>query len=136
MPQIKNIYLGELRTECHHLRSGKKFITDAPLDNKGKGEAFSPTDTVCAALASCIMTIMGIVAERESLDLKGMEALTTKIMTSEPPRKIKEIQIFLTIPTHLTLSEKQKQILKHAAHTCPVALSIHPDIIQNITFNF
>jgi putative redox protein len=136
MAQIKNIYLGNLRTEAEHLSSGKKFITDAPVDNKGRGEAFSPSDTVCAALASCMMTIMGIVAEREQLELKGMEANVTKIMTSEPPRKIAEIHVALTLPAHVILSDKQKQMLKNAAHTCPVALSIHPEIIQKLSFNF
>lgn len=136
MAQIKNIYLGNLRTEAEHLSSGKKFITDAPLDNKGKGEAFSPSDTICAALASCIMTIIGIVADRERLELQGMQADVTKIMTATPPRKIAEIQVALTIPEAAQFSEKQKQMLKHAAHTCPVALSLHPEIIQKISFNF
>src|SRR5699024_8401601 len=105
-------------------------------DNKGKGEALSPSDTVCAALASCIMTIMGILADREQIDLTGMASDVTKIMTKEPPRKIAEIHVNLNIPGHHLLSDKQKQMLKHAAHTCPVALSLHPDIVQKITFNF
>jgi putative redox protein len=136
MTQIRNIYLGNLRTEAEHLKSGNKFITDAPPDNNGKGEAFSPSDTVCAALASCMMTIMGIVAERELLNIKGLTAEVTKIMSSVPPRKIDEIHVHLKMPAEVTLSEKQKETLKRAAHTCPVALSLHPSIQQIVSFNF
>jgi putative redox protein len=136
MAQIKNVYLGNLRTEAEHLSSGKKFITDAPIDNNGRGEAFSPTDMVSAALASCIMTIMGIVAERESIELKGMTANVTKVMSGGSPRKIAEIHVDLAIPENVVLSEKQKQMLKNAAHTCPVTLSLHSSILQKVTFNF
>lgn len=135
MAQMKVKYLGELRTEAEHLKSGKKFITDAPPDNNGKGEAFSPTDTVSVALASCMITIMGIVANRENLDIKGLEAEVEKIMTSSP-RKIAEIKVNFIMPSHINLSEKHKEVLKRAAHTCPVALSLNPDIKQTVSFNF
>lgn len=136
MAQIKNTYLGNLRTEAEHLNSGSKFITDAPIDNKGKGEFFSPSDTVCAALASCMMTIMGIVAERENIEIKGTIANVTKIMSIDPPRRIAEIHVEISIPEILALSEKHHKVLKHAALTCPVALSLHPDIVQMVHFNF
>jgi uncharacterized OsmC-like protein len=135
MSQMQVNYLGDLRTEAIHLKSGKTFITDAPTDNNGKGEAFSPSDTVCAALASCMITIMGIVARRENLDITGLKADIIKIMIAEP-RKIGEIKISFTMPENVLLSEKQKQILKRAAHTCPVALSLHSDIKQTVSFNF
>ena len=92
MPTIKSSYLGNLRTQANHVLSGNALITDAPLDNNGKGEAFSPTDLVCAALGSCMVTIMGIVAERDGISLEGLSWEVTKIMESSP-RKIKEIQI-------------------------------------------
>lgn len=135
MAQIRNIYLGNLRTEAEHLNSGNKFITDAPLDNNGRGEAFSPSDTVCAALASCMMTIMGIVGEREHIELTGMSAEVVKVMAAEP-RRISEIHIDIKIPEICVLSEKQKIVLRRAAHTCPVAMSLHPDILQKVSFNF
>ncbi len=134
MATIKTSYLGELRTQAEHLQSGNKIFTDAPVDNKGKGEAFSPTDLVCAALGSCMMTIMGIVAEREGIDLKGTEIETTKVMAAAP-RKIAQIDIVFNFPA-LGLSDKQKELLRNAAHTCPVAYSLDPGIKQNIVFNF
>lgn len=127
-------YLGELRTRDRHLKSGNILITDAPVDNMGKGEAFSPTDLVCAALSSCMMTIMGQVAERENIDLKGMATDITKVMVNNP-RKIAEIHISFTHPA-LKADEKQKQKLKNAALTCPVALSLADSIKQEVTFNW
>jgi uncharacterized OsmC-like protein len=109
-------------------------LTDAPLDNNGKGEAFSPTDLVAAALGSCMVTIMGIVAEREGVSLEGLSWEVTKIMQSDP-RKIQEIQVnfYWSGPTfNPALSQK----LKNAARTCPVALSLDPSIVQTITFDF
>lgn len=127
-------YLGDLRTAAKHLKSGKEIITDAPTDNKGKGEAFSPTDLVCAALTSCMMTIMGQVADREGIDLKGLKADVVKIMVPSP-RKIGEIQITFTHPG-LKATDVQKQKLHNAAHTCPVALSLSDSIKQTVVFNF
>lgn len=127
-------YLGNLRTQAKHLKSGKTIITDAPVDNNGKGEAFSPTDLVSAALSSCMLTIMGIIAEREAIDLTGMQSEVVKIMTSNP-RKIREIQITFFHPT-LKITDVQKQKLKNAALTCPVALTLSESVKQSITFNF
>ena len=127
-------YLGGLRTQDTHQLSDNKIITDAPPDNNGKGEAFSPTDLVCAALSSCMMTIMGILAEREGINLTGLKSEITKIMSSNP-RKIAEIQITFSHP-HLQASDVQKQKLKNAAVTCPVALSLGEGLKQSIHFNF
>jgi uncharacterized OsmC-like protein len=127
-------YLGELRTEAIHLKSGNRIITDAPPDNNGKGEAFSPTDLTCASLNSCMMTLMGILAQREGIDLKGLKSEIVKKMASDP-RKIAEIQITFT---HINLSatDVQKEKLKRAALTCPVALSLNDAVVQTVTFNF
>ena len=134
MPSMSGEYLGGLRTEDTHQLSGNKIITDAPPDNNGKGEAFSPTDLVCAALSSCMMTLMGILAEREGINLTGLKSEITKIMSSNP-RKIAEIQITFSHP-HLQASDVQKQELKNAALTCPVALSLGDGLKQSIHFNF
>lgn len=127
-------YLGQLRTQATHLRSGNTVITDAPTDNMGKGEAFSPTDLVCAALSSCMMTIMGQVAEREAINLKGLKTEIVKMMSSNP-RKIAEIEITFSHP-HLVATNIQKQKLMNAARTCPVALSLSEHLKQTVIFNF
>jgi uncharacterized OsmC-like protein len=127
-------YLGQLRTQATHLRSGNTVITDAPTDNMGKGDAFSPTDLVCAALSSCMMTIMGQVAEREAIDLKGLKTDIVKMMSSNP-RKIAEIEITFSHP-HLVATDIQKQKLMNAARTCPVALSLSEHLKQTVIFNF
>lgn len=127
-------YQGNLRTQAKHLKSGDIVVTDAPTDNNGKGEAFSPTDLVSAALSSCMMTIMGMVAEREGIDLKGLRAEVVKIMTSNP-RKIGEIRITFHHAS-LNASDVQKQKLKNAALTCPVALSLSEAVKQTVAFNF
>lgn len=134
MVSMKGVYLGELRTEATHLRSGNKIITDAPPDNNGKGEAFSPTDLTCASLNSCMMTLMGMLAQREQIDMKGMRSEIVKIMASNP-RKIAEVQITF-FHENLQASEIQKEKLKRAALTCPVALSLGEDVKQTVTFNF
>jgi putative redox protein len=137
MSQMTAIYKGDLRTEGVHLKSGNKIITDAPLDNNGKGEAYSPTDLVCAALASCILTTLGILANRENLDITDMKAEITKVMATDP-RRIAEIAIDITLPENKIskLSDKHKLTLKRAAHSCPVAISLHPDLKQVLNFNF
>lgn len=127
----KVTYLGNLRTECEHLRSSASFITDAPLDNEGKGEAFSPTDTVATALASCMFTIIGIKARDNSLNVEGAVAEVTKTMDSDP-RRISGIKIVITFPEVYT--EKDQKILERAAKTCPVLYSLHPDIELDISF--
>ena len=131
---MTGFYQGELRTEVTHLRSGNKIITDAPPDNNGKGEAFSPTDLACAALSSCMMTLMGILARREGIDLAGLRSEIVKVMDNNP-RKIAEIKITFT-HVNLVASDIQKEKLKHAALTCPVALSLSENIKQTVTFNF
>lgn len=130
----KVIYLGDLRTECEHVKSGDKFITDAPTDNNGKGEAFSPTDTVATALASCMLTVMGIKAKQmEGVELKGSTAEVTKIMKAEP-RRIARVEIKLNLEGVQT--EKEKKILENTAKTCPVLNSLHPDMEKEIVFNW
>jgi len=129
-------YIGQLRTNGTHVKSGKTIVTDAPTDNNGKGEAYSPTDLVCAALCNCMMTIMGIVSERDGILLKGITATIEKTMTGEAPRKIAKIKIDFTHPNPEILSTKQADVLKRAAYTCPVALSLHPEIVQEVSFNF
>lgn len=136
MYQMTAEYIGGLRTAGKHIKSGNTVVTDAPVDNNGRGEAYSPTDLVCTALCSCMMTVMGIVAARENIVFEGITATIEKVMTAEPPRKIAEIHIVFTLPDPKQLSQKQAEILKRAAHTCPVALSLHPDIVQNVSFNF
>ena len=133
-PIIEVKYIPGLRTESTHLRSGVTIVTDAPLDNNGKGESFSPTDLACSSLASCMMTIMGILAEREGFDLAGMEASVVKIMAANP-RKIAGIRINLTHPG-LVATDEQKEKLRRAALTCPVALSLGESVSQEITFGF
>jgi putative redox protein len=127
-------YMGGLRTEATHLKSTNKITTDAPTDNQGKGEAFSPTDLVSAALSSCMMTIMGQVAEREGVVLKGLKSEVIKVMEANP-RRIAEIRIDFSHP-NLNATDVQKQKLKNAARTCPVALSLSTELKQIITFNF
>ena len=129
----KVTYLGDLRTACTHTKSGNTFITDAPTDNNGKGEAFSPTDTVATGLASCMMTVMGIKARDMGIDLKGTTASVNKIMASDP-RRIYKIEVTLDIPVEI--DEKSRIILERTANTCPVHYSLHPDIEKDITFNW
>jgi putative redox protein len=127
-------YMGDLRTQAVHLKSGQSVTTDAPTDNQGKGEAFSPTDLVSSALSSCMMTIMGQVASREGVNLKGLKTEVVKVMSANP-RKIAEIKITFTHP-NLQATEVQKQKLKNAAITCPVALSLAESLKQTVLFNF
>ena len=129
----KVTYLGNLRAECVHLKSGNSFITDAPLDNNGKGEAFSPTDTVATGIASCMLTVMGIKANDLEVDLKGAYAEVTKFMASNP-RRISKIVVVLHIP--VSIKPKTKTVLEHTAKTCPVLYSLHPDIEKDITFDW
>ena len=124
-------YKGELRTEAEHLRSGKTIITDAPIDNQGKGEAFSPTDLVATALASCMMTIMGIVAERDEIELEGTIAEVEKIM-AENPRRIGEIKIKIKFSQKLNRDEKDK--LERAAKSCPVSGSLNHNLKETVEF--
>jgi putative redox protein len=129
------VYKGELRTEATHLHSQSIVETDAPLDNQGKAERFSPTDLVATALGSCMMTIMGIKARDMQIDLAGMKIDIQKHMKSEP-RRIGGIDVSFTFPAGLQLDEKQRTILQNAALTCPVAKSLDPAIEQNVVFNW
>ena len=126
-------YLGELRTEAVHLQSGTKINSDAPKDNFGKGEAFSPTDLAATSLASCMISIMGILAMKENITpIIGTSADVTKVMYAEP-RRIGEIHVTVNFPKN-NFSDKEKKMYEHAALSCPVAKSLHPDIKQNIVF--
>ena len=129
----KVTYLGDLRTSSIHLQSGSEIISDAPIDNNGKGEAFSPTDTVANALASCMFTIMGIKARDLNIDLASSTASVTKIMKAEP-RMISAIEIVFDM--NVAADDKTKTILERAAMTCPVFLSLNTEIEKKISFNW
>ena len=126
----KVTYTGNLRTKSEHLRSGDSFITDAPIDNNGLGQAFSPTDTVATGLASCMITMMGIKANGLEVDLTNSIAEVTKHMAANP-RRISKIEVKLSLPSNV--SEKNRKILEHTANTCPVLYSLHPDIVKEIS---
>ena len=126
-------YTGSLRTSCEHLASGSKFITDAPLDNHGLGQAFSPTDTIATGLASCMLTVMGLKATTFPVELEGAYAEVTKHMASDP-RRISKIEVELYLPADIL--EKHRIILERTANTCPVLYSIHPDIEKVINFHW
>ena len=125
MHQIEIEYKGNLRTESVHLESGQKLITDAPVDNKGKGEAFSPTDLTVSALGSCMLTIMGIAAERRDIDISGVRAEIEKVMGANPRRIV---QIIINIYFQIKLAKHEKKIFEKSALSCPVHRSLHPDI--------
>ena len=127
----KVTYLGNLRTEAEHLQSRTKIITDAPLDNHGKGESFSPTDTVATALATCMLTIMGIKAEALEIAIEGTTAQVTKTMAANP-RRISKIEVVFSFPKKY--DDKGMKVLENAARTCPVFYSLHPDMEKEIRF--
>jgi putative redox protein len=127
-------YKGGLRTESVHIRSGSKITTDAPVDNKGKGEAFSPTDLLSTSLGCCMLTVMGIIAERDNINIVGTTVSISKIMANNP-RKVAEIVVEMDFPAN-NYSQKEKKLLENSARTCPVALSLHPDLKQTIVFNY
>ncbi|MCC8173753.1 MAG: OsmC family protein [Odoribacter sp.] len=134
MATVKAKYLGDLRVECEHLQSGTKIITDAPTDNHGKGEAFSPTDLCATSLAACMMTIMGIYANTAGIDIEGTEIEITKMMAAEP-RRIGEIKITFHMPDK-GYSEKDKKVLEKAAYNCPVYFTLDDKVNKNIEFNW
>lgn len=126
------VYEGGLRTTCTHLRSGSAFETDAPVDNNGKGERFSPTDLMATSLGTCMLTVMGIKARSMGFDLDGVKVDVEKIMKADP-RRVGGINLFFHIPAALeNLDQKTKDILRHTGNTCPVQHSIHPDIEVNV----
>ncbi len=129
------IYEGELRTVARHLASGTQIETDAPVDNQGKGERFSPSDLVATALGSCMLTIMGIKARDLAVDLKGTRIDIQKIMKADP-RRVGGIRLTFHFPDSLVLTDKERIILERAGNTCPVRYSIHPDIEVEIAYNW
>jgi len=133
MATIETIYLGDLRTEATHVQSGTKIITDAPLDNQGRGEGFSPTDLLSASLASCMLTIMGIKARASNIDIDNTKCSITKIMAADP-RRVAEIVISFKFPK--TYTEKEQQLLERAALTCPVYYSVHEDLKKTVDFGW
>ncbi len=135
MSKIFLSYNGDLRCNLTHKKSNTSIITDAPTDNKGKGESFSPTDLVASALPACMMTIIGIKESKENYGILNAEAEIEKVMDSSP-RRIKTAHIKMTIHTGTELTSAQKESIYETARNCPVALSLHPDLIQDLTIHF
>lgn len=133
MATIETVYQGTLRTQAKHVQSGTEILTDAPVDNQGKGEAFSPTDLLAASLGSCMLTIMGITAREHRINIENTTCEITKVMSANP-RRVGEIDVELNFPEKY--SDKQQKILERAALTCPVYLSLHPDIKKAVNFNW
>lgn len=134
MVRLTSTYEGSLRCRAVHGPSGTTVVTDAPVDNHGKGESFSPTDLVAASLGACMLTIIGIVAERHELDVRGMTAETEKVMRTDPPRRIAGLRTRITIP--LPADHPRREALERAALTCPVHQSIHPEIDASVEFRW
>jgi putative redox protein len=134
MVEVRIAYEGDLRCRATHTPSGTAISTDAPVDNMGKGESFSPTDLVATALATCMMTIMGIQAKKMSVDLRGATAVVTKEMSADLPRRINRLAVKFHVP--LKLDAEQKQRLQNAAMTCPVHKSLHPDVQAPVEFTW
>ncbi len=134
MVEIDVLYKGKLRCQATHESSGIQLLTDAPKDNMGEGASFSPTDLVGTALGTCMMTIMGMAAQRMELDLTGTTVHVTKEMSSAPPRRIAKLKVEFTIVVPTT--DEQRQKLKNAAMTCPVHKSLHPDVEVAVNFNW
>ena len=128
------VYTVDIRTTATHLRSGRTIITDGPIDNHGRGEAFSPTDLLATSLGCCMLSIMGIVATRHNLNIEGTKIEITKVMVADP-RRVGEIVAEISMP-HGNFSHQEKQLLENAARTCPVAKSLHPDLVQTISFSY
>jgi putative redox protein len=132
--EIAMTYDGSLRCTAAHLPSGQRLVTDAPIDNMGRGESFSPTDLVATALGTCMATTMAIVAQREGLELAGMRVSVVKEMVATPTRRIGQLTTRIFVPTKVTAQQKQK--LENAAHACPVHKSLHPDVKLPIEFEW
>lgn len=128
-------YKGNLRTEAIHLRSNTVIETDAPTDNNGKGERFSPTDLVATAMASCMLTLMGIAANKHGFEMGEIECDIEKIMAPNP-RRIVEVKVDMNFPAGITYTDKEKKIIEVAALTCPVIQSLHPDLKKTVNFNW
>jgi putative redox protein len=134
MVEIDIEYLGDLRCEAVHGPSGMRILTDAPVDNQGKGEAFSPTDLCATALGTCMVTIMGIQARTSGIDIRGTQVKVGKTMSAEAPRRIAQLDVTIRVPGEI--SERHRAQLVRAAHTCPVHYSLHPDIVINLLFEW
>ena len=134
MVTINATYEGQLRTSAQHGPSGSVVETDAPVDNHGRGERFSPTDLLATSLGTCMMTIMGIFAERNEIDLTGTKVKVLKEMTPEPPRRVARLTVEMTIP--LPADHPKAGAIEKAAMTCPVFLSLHPEIEKSVTFRW
>ncbi|HQL71069.1 MAG TPA: OsmC family protein [Bacteroidales bacterium] len=135
MATARVTYLGSQRTENTHLKSGTVIETDAPVDNKGKGMRFSPTDLVATALCDCMLTIMGIAAQEQGFSIDGATAEVEKVMSDSPPRRIAKVIIRVDL-TMCTLTEKQRRLLNAVPPLCPVSLSLHPSIVQDVQLKF
>lgn len=134
MVSISTTYEGHLHCQATHGPSGSKLTTDAPVDNHGRGETFSPTDLVATAFGACMLTIMGIVADRHGIDLNGMTAKTEKVMSTTPPRRIATLNTRITLP--LPPDHPHRDLLERAAHACPVHESLHPEIDKTVEFHW
>jgi len=132
MVQINMVYEGDLHCSVTHAPSGTVLVTDAPKDNQGRGESFSPTDLVASALGTCILTVMGITARTLKIDIQGAHATVEKHMMSSPERRIARLDVTVHMPAGISPEHQQK--LEHAAHTCPVHKSLHADIDAPISF--
>jgi putative redox protein len=127
-------YLGDLRCEARHEPSGTVIMTDAPVDNEGRGESFSPTDLAATSLGTCMLTIMGIAARKQGVDLGETTVKVVKEMTAQPPRRIARLTVVFTIP--LPASHEKRAMLENAARNCPVHMSLHPDVVQDMQFDW
>lgn len=136
MVEINLTYQPHLHTHATHVQSGQTLWTDAPVDNNGKGESFSPTDLLATSLGACMLTIMGMIADREKIDLKGTQVKVIKEMTATPPRRVGKLTVTFQIPASANVSPVQQQKLINAAHTCPVHRSLHPEIEVVTTFSW
>ncbi len=134
METSRVVYTGDLRTEATHVKSGQTFVTDAPIDNKGKGEAFSPTDLLATSLGACAITTVGIAAKTHGFDVDGATIKVTKIMASDP-RRVGEVIVEMYFPETI-YSEKEKAIIRKTIDTCPVAKSLNPELKQTFILNF
>jgi len=134
METSRVLYTGDLRTEATHVKSGQSFITDAPLDNQGRGEAFSPTDLLATSLGACAITVVGIAARTHGFNVDGTSIKITKIMASDP-RRVGEVIVEMDFPAE-KYTEKQKAIIRHTINTCPVGQSLNPELKQTFILNF
>lgn len=131
----KVVYVGGLRTVATHLRSGSEIETDAPVDNHGKGERFSPTDLLATSLACCMLSVIGIAGNTHNFDITGAECEVEKIMAADP-RRVAEVRVTMHMPKDKSYTDKEKKIIENTALTCPVILSLHPDCKKTLTINW